>query len=144
MLFFLGLVSLLSATPPAVSEDVSSLDKDHSLPFDPSREDRPVKAEKVILQGLNKITGKTFVVEAYVNQQINFGTLRIYPRKVYQSRPEDLPESYCCLEIWEDKLDKGETLIFSGWMVASSPNLMALEHPVYDIWVKGAKQSVKE
>ena len=25
--------------------------------------------------------------------------------------------------------------VFEGWMIASSPALNALEHPVYDIWV---------
>ncbi len=26
--------------------------------------------------------------------------------------------------------------VFKGWMFASNPSVSALEHPVYDIWVK--------
>ena len=30
--------------------------------------------------------------------------------------------------------------IFSGWMFADSPGLNAVEHPVYDVWLKDCKQ----
>ncbi|MDZ7909794.1 MAG: DUF2155 domain-containing protein [Gemmobacter sp.] len=31
--------------------------------------------------------------------------------------------------------EKRETPVFSGWMMASSPAISALEHPRYDVWV---------
>ena len=36
-------------------------------------------------------------------------------------------------EFWNE-LNREQT-IFSGWMLASSPALNALEHPRYDVWV---------
>ncbi len=29
--------------------------------------------------------------------------------------------------------------IFTGWMFADSPGLNAVEHPVYDVWLKDCK-----
>ena len=31
--------------------------------------------------------------------------------------------------------DPGQTVLFDGWMIASSPALSAMDHPRYDIWV---------
>ena len=31
--------------------------------------------------------------------------------------------------------ETSETPLFSGWMLASSPALSALDHPRYDVWV---------
>ena len=33
------------------------------------------------------------------------------------------------------RLSERASHLFSGWMLASSPALNALEHPVYDVWV---------
>ena len=48
--------------------------------------------------------------------------------------PEDNPtgEGYAWLAIRDAGRD---TLVFEGWMVASSPALNALDHPRYDVWV---------
>lgn len=52
--------------------------------------------------------------------------------------PEDQPESICFIEIYDNKPGQQRQQVFSGWMFASNPALSALEHPVYDIWVKEA------
>ena len=44
--------------------------------------------------------------------------------------PRSLTEEERQVTEADDKIVK-----FSGWMFASSPGLMALEDPVYDIWV---------
>ena len=53
--------------------------------------------------------------------------------------PSDLPsaEAYAHLTITNKAgTDTAATTpVFSGWMIASSPGLSALDHPRYDVWV---------
>lgn len=98
--------------------------------------DNWIESEKVILRGLDKISARVFTSEVYVNQKIHFGSLEIYVRSASRSPPEDQPESACFLEIYDNKSGQQRQKVFSGWMFASNPALSALEHPVYDIWVK--------
>jgi hypothetical protein len=39
-------------------------------------------------------------------------------------------------EVDELTLDNRIRRIFSGWMFAASPGLNAVDHPVYDVWLK--------
>lgn len=109
----------------------------------------------VHLRALDKITGNATDITARLGQTVKFGRISIVVRACYQSPPEDAPESEAFLEIRplgaaQDKplaelghpKDKpqpvaagADSLLFSGWMFASSPGLNALEHPVYDVWV---------
>ncbi|HEY7608728.1 MAG TPA: DUF2155 domain-containing protein, partial [Alphaproteobacteria bacterium] len=57
-----------------------------------------------------------------------------------RSRPDQKLERAAFLEIVDiDPTTKKRVLKFSGWMFASNPALSALEHPVYDVWVKDCK-----
>jgi hypothetical protein len=48
--------------------------------------------------------------------------------------PSDLPMSEAYAHVTVS--DSGQTdPVFSGWMIASSPALSALDHPRYDVWV---------
>lgn len=93
----------------------------------------------VILQGLNKITARVFTFKAPVGEVLTFQNLRIIPHFCQASPPEDPPETTVFLEIHEETKDKGVQKVFEGWMFASSPSTSALEHPIYDVWVKGAQ-----
>jgi len=90
------------------------------------------------LQGLDKITARISTFEVPVGQVARFGTLEIRVDACYRTPPEELPESATFLDIADIRED-GNTPrkdLFSGWMFASSPGLSALEHPVYDVWLK--------
>jgi hypothetical protein len=90
------------------------------------------------LQGLDKITARISTFEVPVGQVASFGTLSIRVDACYNTPPEERPESASFLEI-ADVRDDGQSTreqLFSGWMFASSPGLSALEHPVYDVWLK--------
>lgn len=91
----------------------------------------------VVLQGLDKVTARVSEIRAPLAQEAAFGTLRITPRACLETPPTEAPESAAFLEI--RVVDPGSLPkeAFSGWMFASSPSLSALEHPVYDVWVKG-------
>lgn len=92
--------------------------------------------DTVILQGLDKVTARRFSLKAGLKEPIQFGSLYIVVRAVYTTPPEDAPETVAFLDITE-QLENGEMVkVFEGWMFASSPAISALEHPVYDIWIK--------
>lgn len=97
---------------------------------------------KVILQGLDKVTARVSTLEARVGEVVRFGTLEIIARSCDKRPPEEPPESAAFLDIWEIRPGEPAISLFRGWMFASSPALNALEHPVYDIWVLDCAEPV--
>lgn len=89
----------------------------------------------VILQGLNKVTGKISRIRAQLGKPERFGTIEILAHRCWQASPEDRPEHAALIAVQEFKPDLPAATIFQGWMFSSSPGLSALEHPVYDITV---------
>jgi hypothetical protein len=98
--------------------------------------------DRVILQGLNKVTAKTFELEGEMDNIINFERLIIKPLKCWKAPPTERPENKVLLKIYEKKLDQKEVLIFYGWMFSSSPGLSGLEHPTYDITIKECEEKI--
>ena len=88
-----------------------------------------------ILGALNKVSGKISKIKIEDNNETYFGTLKIIVKTCNKSLPEDPPENSAFIQIWNQKLDKEEIKIFSGWMFSSSPSISALDHAVYDVWV---------
>ena len=70
-----------------------------------------------------------------IKQKIYFGTLTIKVRTCYKNPPTENPESAVFVEITDNVIGQGNSLVFNGWMFSSSPALSALEHPIYDVWV---------
>ncbi|MFH1804482.1 MAG: DUF2155 domain-containing protein [Pseudomonadota bacterium] len=102
---------------------------------------RPAKIAQ--LQGLDKITARISTFNVPVGHSAEFGTLSITVDACFRTPPEERPESASFLEIVDTRLSDGERQsVFSGWMFASSPGLSALEHPVYDVWVKECLEMV--
>jgi hypothetical protein len=89
----------------------------------------------VVLQGLDKVTARTSIIEAPLDQEIRFGTLGITARACLKTPPTEPPESAAFLEIQVIEPGQPPRGAFTGWMFASSPAVSALEHPVYDVWV---------
>ncbi len=89
-----------------------------------------------LLQGLDKVTARISSFEAPIGADVRFGTLDIVVKRCVKAPPEDSPESAAFIEIKEVRPEEAPRVLFSGWMFASSPALSALEHPVYDVWVK--------
>ena len=89
-----------------------------------------------VLGGLDKITARISSFEAPVGAAVAFGRLTVVVRACHKTPPEEPPERAAFLEV-VSRAPGAETgtLIFSGWMFASSPGLSALEHPIYDVWV---------
>ena len=82
---------------------------------------------------LNKVSGKISKIKIEDNRVTYFGTLKIIVKTCNKSLPEDPPENSAFIQIWNQKIDKEEEKIFSGWMFSSSPSISALDHAVYDV-----------
>lgn len=87
-----------------------------------------------IARALDKVTARITELELPEDEEVRFGSLFITARHCESRPPEEPPETFAFLEI-DDVHDDDRRRIFSGWMMASSPALNALEHPVYDVWV---------
>ncbi|MDF1720155.1 MAG: DUF2155 domain-containing protein [Minwuia sp.] len=92
-----------------------------------------------VLRALDKVTARTVDLEVPVNEPVRFGTLVTTVRYCRTRPPEEPPETFAFLEIEEATEGRVGTRIFTGWMIASSPALNPLEHPVYAIWVVGCR-----
>lgn len=94
----------------------------------------------LVMRGLDKVTARTEDFEIRIGEEYRFGSLTILPRYCRERPPEETPEIFVFVEIFEHRPDTREIVedngdrIFSGWMFASNPALNPLEHPVYDVW----------
>ena len=98
----------------------------------------------VVLRALDKITARITEIELPIGEEGHFGTLALTAKYCRTTPPIEPPETYAYLEIDDIKRHGAHERVFEGWMVASSPSLNALEHPVYDIWVINCKMSAPE
>ncbi|MBT06390.1 MAG: hypothetical protein CMM32_05675 [Rhodospirillaceae bacterium] len=89
----------------------------------------------LLLEGLNKTTGRVLQLEAGMGATIVWGPLQIRPSRCIKAPPEQLPENAAFLEVWDTSHPSKTGLLFRGWMFSSSPSLSSIEHPVYDIIV---------
>lgn len=84
------------------------------------------------LRFLDKLTNETGDVALSRGQTAKFGRLvvRLDSCRYPTGNPASDAEAH--LTVIEET---SEAPLFSGWMLASSPALSALDHPRYDVWV---------
>ncbi len=104
----------------------------------------PLRAQAVqnplaVFAGLDKITGRITTFEIPVDEVRRFGALNVYPRICNSRPPTEEPKTTSFVQVDENLLRGGTRRIFSGWMLAESPGLNAVEHPVYDVWLIGCR-----
>ena len=89
-----------------------------------------------ILRGLDKVSGKTTDIEMGNGTTAEYGRLIISLGECRYPAGNPSGDAWAFVTI----RDKGATdNAFSGWMVASSPALNALDHSRYDVWVMRCK-----
>jgi hypothetical protein len=91
--------------------------------------------------GVDKITGRIITFDVYINETVQFGALQVTPRVCYSRPDTEEPKTDSFVEVDEITLDRKIRRIFTGYMFAESPGLNAVEHPVYDVWLKACKQN---
>jgi len=89
-----------------------------------------------LLRGLDKVNASVTDLDLASGAQTAFGRLTVRLNECRYPADNPAGEAYAFLVIADTAT--GEEL-FSGWMLASSPALNALEHPRYDIWVLRCK-----
>ena len=100
-----------------------------------ARIDNPV----AVFSGLDKITGRITTFDVYVNETVQFGALQVTPKACYSRDQTEAQKIDGFVEVDEITLDRKIRRIFTGWMFADSPGLNAVEHPIYDVWLKDCK-----
>jgi hypothetical protein len=105
----------------------------------------PVHAEPIsngvaVFAALDKVTARTSKFEVKLNETVQFGALKVTPRVCYSRPPTEEPKTTSFVEVDEIELDGEEKRIFTGWMLAESPGLNAVEHPVFDVWLTACQK----
>ena len=102
-----------------------------------------IEGNKLVIQGLDKITARIQTFEVDVGKTYKFGVLDIFVERCVFSKPIFKPESLAFIKI-KDNSDRLSEVKFNGWMFASSPALNALENPVYDVSILDCKKVDKQ
>ena len=105
----------------------------------------PVEAARIenpvaVFSGIDKITGRITTFDVYVGETVQFGALQVTPRVCYSRDETEAPKTTTFVEVDEITLDRKIRRLFTGWMFADSPGLNAVDHAVYDVWLKDCKQ----
>ena len=84
------------------------------------------------LRGIDKISGEIYEITIKTGQAAELDRLKITLTSCRYPVGNPAGDAFAALEV-TDSIDG--TRVFSGWMIASSPALSAMDHPRYDIWV---------
>lgn len=85
-----------------------------------------------VLRALDKLSGETLDLEVPRGGRARVGTLEVVMIDCRFPAGNPAGNAFAALEISEQGK---EGTLFSGWMIAASPALSALEHARYDVWV---------
>lgn len=85
-----------------------------------------------LLRGLDKIAGTSIDLPLEVGQTLAFGQLQVTLNECRYPADDPSSNAFALLTIVDNAQN---AQIFSGWMIADSPALSALDHQRYDVWV---------
>lgn len=89
-------------------------------------------APGAVVRVLDRLTGVTQDVDLSRGQAQTTGRLTVLLDECRFPADSPTSDAFAHLTITDATQDQP---VFSGWMVASSPALSALDHPRYDVWV---------
>ena len=89
-------------------------------------------ADGALLRGLDKVSGEVIDFGLKSGDTYLLWKLNIQLSECRYPINNPVGDAFAHLTI---SLDKSESDLFRGWMIASSPALNPLEHARYDIWV---------
>ena len=106
-------------------------------------------AERVATLGLlNKRNGQTRDIELKPGEAIRFDKVVVRLRACEKTAPwETYPDEGAFVQLLVLERPPGTTdaeiwrRVFSGWLFKENPAANAVEHPIYDVWVKTCKMS---
>lgn len=118
----LALVLAVALAVPGFAQDEAST----------SDEPEFTESEGADLRFLDKLTSETGDVRLGLGQSAKFGRLIVQLNHCRYPTANPAADSEAHLTIVDETTG---AVNFSGWMLASSPALSALDHPRYDVWV---------
>ena len=128
-----ALAAPAQAQDPAPPPDEPAYEPDQSQP--PVIVTEGIEAARgtgAVLRGLDKVTGRTTDLVLTLGDSARFGRLEV---RLGECRyPAGNPAADAYAQIIISDLVRRQ-VVFSGWMIASSPALSALDDARYDIWV---------
>lgn len=130
---FLALLAL--SLPAAAQNNVITSPIDGNSVVIPDLRAEEVRAAAgigVALKGLDKVSGDVTDLTLGVGETASVGRIEVTLGECRYPADNPTGEGYAWLTISDPQR---ETVLFEGWMVASSPALNALDHPRYDVWV---------
>jgi hypothetical protein len=107
-----GLVLMALLSGPATAQDLA-------------------EASGGVLRWLDKITGETADIELSRGEEAVSGQLTIRLDECRYPAESPVSNAFVHLTITDTRVTGP---VFSGWMIATSPALSALDHPRYDVW----------
>ena len=103
----------------------------------------PVNGNLVSLHVLDKVTSRVEIIEIPVGQIVEFASLRIEILLCKKRSPEEIPEDFVLLKIYDEISQEKFETVYQGWMISSSPTITPFEHPTYDVWVNDCKIDIQ-
>lgn len=85
-----------------------------------------------VVRWLDKVSGETGDIELRNGQAAEAGRLMVQLDDCRYPKDGSATDAYAHLTIM-DEISKNN--VFSGWMIAASPALSALDHSRYDVWI---------
>jgi hypothetical protein len=85
-----------------------------------------------VVRWLDKVSGELADIDLARGQSVVKGRLTIQLDECRYPVADPASDAFAHLTIIDGLNDK---TVFSGWMVASSPALSAMDHPRYDVWL---------
>lgn len=138
-----ALLATLLALPALAQNEVEEYDPDAVLgvapdqpaiiiPDVPANDVRALAGNGVKLKGLDKVSGEVVDLDLALGEPATVGRLEVVASECRYPEDNLAGEGYAWITVRDPQ---SETVLFEGWMVASSPALNALDHPRYDVWV---------
>ena len=134
----LALTLAAALAAPAQAQDPAPADEPA---YEPDQSQPPVivtegieaaRGAGAVLRGLDKVTGRTTDIVLGLGESARFGRLEVRLGECRYPAGNPSADAYAQLIITD--LVRRQP-VFSGWMIASSPALSALDDARYDIWV---------
>jgi hypothetical protein len=134
-----GSVEVMEPAAPAAA--VPEVNPAAENPAVPTEETSPIfsttdvpRPLKIVVRALNKVTGRSEKFELRPGEQVTFGKLDIRAVTCEASTPESQRDYAGLIELAEHVPGQARPKpLFRGWMYASSPSVVSLEHPIYDV-----------
>ncbi len=101
-----------------------------------------IKNQVAVFAALDKVTARVSRLEVKIGETASFRAFRVTPRACHTQDPTDPPLTTSFVEIDKVLLNGEVRRVFTGWMLAESPGLHAVEDPVLDVWLTSCKMPV--